>query len=68
MKRCVREALGRIKGKFLLSYNDCPELRKLYDGFSVFDFSRTHSMTQRYEPWKEFKELRTRLHIRSFRF
>ena len=45
----LRETLGRIKGKFLLSYNDCPEIRELYDGFSLFDFSRTHSMAQRYE-------------------
>lgn len=53
----LRETLGRITGKFLLSYNDCPEIRKLYDGFSLFDFSRTHSMAQRYEAGKEFKEL-----------
>ena len=53
----LRETLGRIKGKFLLSYNDCPEIRELYDGFSLFDFSRTHSMAQRYEAGKEFKEL-----------
>lgn len=52
----LRETLGRIKGKFLLSYNDCPEIRELYDGFSLFDFSRTHSMAQRYEAGKEFKE------------
>lgn len=44
----LRETLGRMKGKFLLSYNDCPEIRELYDGFSLFDFSRTHSMAQRY--------------------
>ena len=30
---------------------------ELYDGFSLFDFSRTHSMAQRYEAGKEFKEL-----------
>ena len=45
------------KGKFLLSYNDCPEIRELYNGFSLFDFSRIHSMAQRYEAGKEFKEL-----------
>lgn len=53
----LREALGRIKGRFLLSYNDCPEIRGLYEGFSLFDFSRIHSMAQRYEAGKEFKEL-----------
>lgn len=51
------DTLKNIKGKFLLSYNDCDEIRKLYNGFSVFDFSRVHSMAQRYEAGKEFKEL-----------
>lgn len=53
----LRDTLKNIKGKFLLSYNDCPEIRELYEGFSVLDFSRTHSMVQRYEAGKEFKEL-----------
>lgn len=53
----LRDTLKNIKGKFLLSYNDCDEIRKLYNGFSVFDFSRVHSMAQRYEAGKEFKEL-----------
>ncbi len=53
----LRDTLANIKGKFLLSYNDCPEIRELYDGFSLFDFSRTHSMAQRYDAGKEFKEL-----------
>ena len=41
----------------MLSYNDCAEIRELYDGFSVMDFSRIHSMAQRYEAGKEYKEL-----------
>lgn len=53
----LRDTLKNIKGKFLLSYNDCPEIRELYSGFSLFDFSRTHSMAQRYEADKEFREL-----------
>lgn len=53
----LRDTLKGIKGRFLLSYNDCPEVRELYEGFSVLDFSRTHSMAQRYEAGKEFKEL-----------
>ena len=53
----LRNTLAEIKGKFLLSYNDCPEIRELYKDFSLFDFSRTHSMAQRYEAGKEFKEL-----------
>lgn len=53
----LRRTLGELKGKFLLSYNDCPEIRQLYDGYNLFDFSRTHSMAQRYEAGKEFPEL-----------
>ena len=53
----LKNTLKNIKGKFLLSYNDCPEIRELYSGFSLFDFSRTHSMAQRYEAGKEFREL-----------
>jgi DNA adenine methylase len=53
----LRDTLKQIKGKFLLSYNDCPEIRELYEGFSIFDFSRIHSMAQRYDAGKEFKEL-----------
>ncbi len=53
----LRDTLVGIKGKFLLSYNDCPEIRELYEDFTIFDFSRVHSMAQRYEAGKEFKEL-----------
>lgn len=53
----LKDTLSKIKGKFLLSYNDCPEIRDLYQGFNMFDFSRTHSMAQRYDAGKEFKEL-----------
>lgn len=53
----LKDTLSKIKGKFLLSYNDCAEIRDLYQGFNMFDFSRTHSMAQRYDAGKEFKEL-----------
>ena len=53
----LRDTLKGIKGKFLLSYNDCTEIRELYEGFSLLDFSRTHAMVQRYEAGREFKEL-----------
>lgn len=53
----LRNTLKSIKGTFLLSYNDCSEIRGLYEGFHLFDFSRAHSMAQRYEAGKEFKEL-----------
>lgn len=53
----LRELLGSIQGKFLLSYNDCGEIRELYKGLPLLDFSRVHSMAQRYDAGKEFREL-----------
>lgn len=31
----LREALGKTKGKFLLSYNDCEEIKELYEGYHI---------------------------------
>ena len=53
----LRDLLRSINGRFLLSYNDCPHIRELYRDYEIFDFSRAHSMAQRYEAGKEFKEL-----------
>ena len=53
----LHRALTDAKGKFLLSYNDCPEIRGLYAGCEFFDFTRLHSMVQRYEVGREFPEL-----------
>lgn len=53
----LRMTLEKIKGRFLLSYNDCEEIRRLYDEYRQFDFSRLHSMAQRYEAGKQFGEL-----------
>lgn len=51
------QTLKDIKGKFLLSYNDCPEIRELYQDYNIFDFSRLHSMQQRTKAGARFKEL-----------
>ena len=53
----LHRTLTGAKGKFLLSYNDCPEIRGLYAGCEFFDFTRVHSMVQRYEVGREFPEL-----------
>ena len=51
------QTLHDIKGKFLVSYNDCKEIRELYDGCYFYNFKRVHSMVQKYEAGKEFPEL-----------
>ncbi len=51
------ETLKSAKGKWLLSYNDCEFIRDLYRDYFIFEFSRVHSMAQRYEAGKQFPEL-----------
>lgn len=40
----LKKALGRIKGRFLLSYNDCEYIRELYDGYSIVEAERPHNL------------------------
>lgn len=42
----LKEALDRIKGKFLLSYNDCDYIRELYSGYEVIEVERMHNLVQ----------------------
>lgn len=55
----LADALLGIKGKFLLSYNDCPEIRAVYDrpGIVVEGISRLSNIAQRYENGKQYPEL-----------
>ena len=55
----LADALLGIKGKFLLSYNDCPEIRALYarPGIVVEGISRLSNIAQRYENGKQYPEL-----------
>lgn len=50
-------APGEAKGRWLVSYNDCQEIRELYRDYNQFGFMRIHSMVQKYEAGKEFPEL-----------
>ncbi len=38
----LRAVLGRIKGKFVLSYNDTKEIRSMYRGFKILATSPVH--------------------------
>ena len=53
----LKNTLSQTEGKWLVSYNDCEEIRGLYQGYEFFDFKRIHSMVQKYEAGKEFPEL-----------
>jgi DNA adenine methylase len=55
----LRDALMKIEGKFLLSYNDCGFVRELYDapGISIAEVSRVDNIRQRYDGGCMFDEL-----------
>lgn len=40
----LKNKLMEIQGKFLLSYNDCPQIRELYDGYTVTKVERNNSL------------------------
>ena len=48
-----------IKGKFLLSYNDCPYIRQLYSkpGIMIESTTRLSNIAQRYDAGKQYPEL-----------
>ena len=55
----LRNTLAEIKGKFLLSYNDCPEIRELWDkpGIYIEEISRINNLAQRYDGGCQYAEL-----------
>ena len=53
----LKNTLANSKGKWLVSYNDCEEIRNLYDGYLFFDFTRLHNMKQRINAGEQFPEL-----------
>ena len=40
----LRQALGRLQGKFILSYNDCPKAREMYKGYAIIETDRHHNL------------------------
>lgn len=53
----LRNALTAIKGKFLVSYNDCPEIRELYKGYKMYSYERLNNIRQRFDGGSMFGEL-----------
>jgi len=53
----LRDTLLQIDGKFLVSYNDCTYIRKLYQDFNIESVSRTNNLAQRYESGSEYPEV-----------
>lgn len=49
--------LKDIKGKFLLSYNDCEFIKELYKDYMIVEHTRPNSLAHRYDSGSQFKEL-----------
>ena len=41
----LRQALGRLRGRFIVSYNDCPKIRELYQDYKIIEVSRQDNLT-----------------------
>lgn len=50
----LRDILSNIKGKFILSYNDCDFIRQLYNGYNIIEIDRQHNLKN---DGSRFKEL-----------
>jgi len=54
----LREILGGVKGRFILSYNDCTAIRKLYKGFKIQATQEIHySMNNRRNEPRRAREI-----------
>lgn len=46
----LRQCLDGVKGRFLVSYNDCVEIRELYEGYCITELERQNNLgTGRYK-------------------
>lgn len=52
----LKEALDVLKGKFVLSYNDCEYIRELYRGYHIIEVERLHNLVMK-ERKPKYKEL-----------
>jgi len=41
----LKNCLEIIKGKFILSYNDCPQIRELYKNYNIVAVERNHNLS-----------------------
>lgn len=52
----LKNAIDGIKGKFILSYNDCEYIRELYSNYNIISVERSHNLVQG-EKKPKYKEL-----------
>lgn len=49
----LRDILKNLKGKFILSYNNCSYIKELYKDFYIEEVSRNHNLKSNSERYKE---------------
>lgn len=52
----LKESLSEIKGRFILSYNDCQEIRQLYKEYLIIEVDRQDNLVAKTNP-RRYKEL-----------
>lgn len=53
----LKECLDKIKGKFVLSYNDCEQIRELYKHYHIIAIDRAHNLVTDEGTKPRYKEL-----------
>lgn len=53
----LRDVLGKIKGRFILSYNDCQKVRELYAGYHIESVTRKNTLSGTGDNRKPFDEV-----------
>lgn len=53
----LKECLNKIKGKFVLSYNDCEQIRELYKDYKIIGVDRAHNLVLEGKERPRYKEL-----------
>ena len=53
----LRAALEPLKGRFILSYNDCPQVRELYKGYTIERVERKENLSGSGENKKQYAEV-----------
>ncbi|PPK77534.1 DNA adenine methylase Dam [Lacrimispora xylanisolvens] len=52
----LQRCLGNIKGKFVLSYNDCQQIRDLFEGYTIIEVDRMDNLVNK-DKSRRYKEL-----------
>lgn len=53
----LKDVLSGIKGKFILTYNDDPFIRNLYEGYKFDLVERNHNLRARYAAKSRYREI-----------